>query len=125
MCHVTQSAYARDHTRDYTSPGVGAVTEVQLIEHNESERQRAAKEKAKLKAKGSRYVQKSGVIRVGDARAQIAQRETEEWLREENRHVINMAEQRAQRAVVLDEERQARLAATVTPLPSWKGSRKP
>lgn len=98
--------------RSYNEYTVRKITEVKLIEHNESERQRAAKEKAKLKAGGSRYVQKSGVIRVGDARAQIAQRETEEWLREENRHVTNMAEQRAQRAVVLEGERQARLAAT-------------
>jgi hypothetical protein len=48
--------------RSYNEYTVRKMTEVRLIEHHKSERQSAAKEKAKLRAGSSRYVQKSSVI---------------------------------------------------------------
>jgi hypothetical protein len=71
------------------------MTEAKLIEKREVDCQYAALEKHKLKSGSSRYVQKGGVIRVRDARSQIHQRDTIEWLKEASKDVVNMAEQRA------------------------------
>ena len=51
-----------------------------------------AKAKAALRAGSSRYVQKSGVISFGDARAQIQERATKEWLQEGRGEVVNFAQ---------------------------------
>jgi flagellar biosynthesis GTPase FlhF len=51
------------------------------------------------------------VIRVGDARAQLTQRDAEEWQKEANKDVVNMAEQRAQRLVILEQEKKDKAAA--------------
>ncbi len=79
--------------------------EIRLIEQNEVERQVQAKAKAALRAGSSRYVQKSGVISFGEARAQIQERATKEWLQEGHREVVNFAQQRAIRALQKEREK--------------------
>jgi DDE superfamily endonuclease len=74
--------------------------EIRLIEQNEANRQEQAKAKAALRVGGSRYVQKSGAISFGQARAQIQERATEEWIQEGRKEVVNFAEQRATRAQI-------------------------
>ena len=103
--------------RSYNEYITRKMTETKLIEKREVDRQQAALEKQRLKLGSSRYVQRGGVIRVGDARSQIHKRNTEEWLKEANKDVVNMAEQRAQRAVILEEEKKTKAAAR-----SWKRS---
>lgn len=68
-------------------------------------------EKHRLKPGSSRYIQKSGTIRVSDARQQVAERDAEEWLQYENRDVVNMAEARAKRKDILDKEKKVRAEA--------------
>ena len=93
------------------------MAEAKLIEKHEVERQQAALEKHKLKLGSSRHIQRGGVIRVGDARAQLTQRDAEEWQKEANKDVVNMAEQRAQRQLFWSKRR--RLGRL---LRSWKRS---
>jgi hypothetical protein len=64
-----------------------------------------AKAKAALRAGSSRYIQKSGVISFGDARAQIQERATKEWLQEGRGEVVNFAQQRAIRALQKEREK--------------------
>ena len=85
-------------------------TEITLIERNNVQRREHTKRKADLKNGSNRYVQKSGAIRFGDARSQIQERETEEWLKEGEKDVVNMAEERAKRAKALEVEKAARSA---------------
>jgi len=87
------------------------MAETKLIEKHELDRQQAAIAKHKLKLGSSRHIQRGGVIRVGDARAQLTQRDAEEWLKEANKDVVNMAEQRAQRQAILEQEKAVRVAA--------------
>ncbi|KAG4429141.1 hypothetical protein IFR05_015376 [Cadophora sp. M221] len=87
------------------------MAEVQLIENREVERIEHAKQKSALRAGSSRYVQKSGAIRFGDARAQIQERKTQEWLQESERDVVNIAERRQARAKALEDEKAARTIA--------------
>ena len=74
--------------------------EIRLIEQNEANRQEQVKAKAALRAGSSRYIQKSGAISFGEARAQIQERATEEWIQEGRKEVVNFAEQRATRAQI-------------------------
>lgn len=53
-----------------------------------------------MRVGGSRYVQKSGAISFGQARAQVQERATEEWIQEGRKEVVNFAEQRATRAQI-------------------------
>ena len=96
--------------RSYNEYITRKMTEAKLIEKHEVERQQAALEKHKLKLGSSRHIQRGGVIRVGDARAQLTQRDAEEWQKEANKDVVNMAEQRAQRLAILEQEKKDRAA---------------
>jgi hypothetical protein len=99
--------------RSYNEYITRKMTEAKLIEKREVERQQAALEKHKLKLGSSRHIQRGGVIRVGDARSQLTQRDAEEWQKEANKDVVNMAEQRARRQSILEQEKKDRAAAKV------------
>jgi hypothetical protein len=86
-------------------------TEVRLIEKYQEDALINEKEKQALKASSGKYVQRSGLISFREARAQIQERETEEWLAEGARDIVNIAANRIARKVQQEKEKSERILA--------------